>query len=557
MLEDNELVKICDFGIAKGFTGFSSLTQTGTVIGTPHYMPPEQIQGKVVDARADQYALAVIAFQILTGRRPFQADSIQTLFFRIMADPPEQVHEVNPTLPAAASEVMARGLAKEPSQRYPTCVEFVTELLAACDKNPEWSPLSRKGLTSSGATPARTTRPPSVSAPAPPQAAPVIAQTPARGSTAPMAAPPAPAPPPQPVQGRCRNCGGAAPPGHDLCAFCDSFGLAAPAQPAPAPAQPRQAWEPVLRAGPGMDTEATVLDPSGGARQEAEASTVVAAPPPAPVRQERPPEPPPPPYQQPYWAPPAVLEPVTSPPNRRPMLIGVLVAAACLVVIVLGVWLTRETPGPDKTESAPPLKIVEFTANRQAVAPGEPAVLRWKVTGTDGFRIEPGVGAVTSEGETTVRPQVSTTYTLFAVGSTETLSAQVAVNVIGTTPPPDNSQQVQAKLTEARGSFNRGLYEKAIAAYQAALRVDSGNRQAREGLAEARTAQEAELRLSRGGGRRAQEALGRAQRLYNNGDYQAAIAAYNQALASDPGNVRAKQGLAAARTADEAEKRLR
>jgi len=112
MLEDNEVVKICDFGIAKGFSGFSAMTQTGTVIGTPHYMPPEQIQGKGVDARADQYALAVIAFQMLTGRRPFQADSIQTLFYRIMMDSPEKADEVNPTLPAAVSEVFERALAK-------------------------------------------------------------------------------------------------------------------------------------------------------------------------------------------------------------------------------------------------------------------------------------------------------------------------------------------------------------------------------------------------------------------------------------------------------------
>ena len=76
-------------------------------------------------------------------------------------------------------------------------------------------------------------------------------------------------------------------------------------------------------------------------------------------------------------------------------------------------------------------------------------------------------------------------------------------------------------MAEARGSFKHGLYDNAIAAYQVILAADSGNRQAQAGIAEARAAKEAELRLSGGGGARPQDALRKAQQLYSNGEYEA------------------------------------
>jgi len=159
MLEENETVKICDFGIAKGFSGLSSITQAGMVMGTPQYMAPEQIQGYAVDARADQYSLAVIAFQALTGRRPFEADSVQGLFYRIMTEPPEAAHKLNPTLPPAVADAFEKALAKEPGNRFATCGEFVAELLKACDTRPDWSPALRKGLAGSSSSPSRRAQP--------------------------------------------------------------------------------------------------------------------------------------------------------------------------------------------------------------------------------------------------------------------------------------------------------------------------------------------------------------------------------------------------------------
>jgi hypothetical protein len=235
--------------------------------------------------------------------------------------------------------------------------------------------------------------------------------------------------------------------------------------------------------------------------------------------------------------------------DRRRMLVALLVAAAGLAVIVGGFWLTQ-----GRTER---LRIVEFTSDREAAEPLQPVVLRWKVTGADSSRIAPGVGSVPPAGEITVHPKVSTTYTLEAVRNGETLGARVAVSVAKPTGPSGPSQELQARLAKARVLINQGLYDNAIAAYQAILAADSGNRQAQAGIAEARAAKEAELRLTGDGGARPQDALRTAQRLYKNGEYEAAITAFEQVLAAEPGNARAKKGIAAARAADEAEKRLR
>ena len=96
MLDENGTVKICDFGIAKGLAGQTALTQAGTSLGSPFYMSPEQIQGGNLDHRADQYSLGVVAYQALTGVRPFQSGQIQSLFFHIMNDPPPLAYQVNP-----------------------------------------------------------------------------------------------------------------------------------------------------------------------------------------------------------------------------------------------------------------------------------------------------------------------------------------------------------------------------------------------------------------------------------------------------------------------------
>jgi tetratricopeptide (TPR) repeat protein len=202
------------------------------------------------------------------------------------------------------------------------------------------------------------------------------------------------------------------------------------------------------------------------------------------------------------------------------------------------------------------LQIVEFGTDTLAAEPLQPAVLKWRVSGAETCRIAPGIGEVPAVGTMTVRPGTSTTYTLHAAGHGQSLSADVTVSVAKPTPSVVPSKQVDTSLAKARDFFNRGAYDRSIAAYDTALAADSGNRQAQAGLAEARAAREAERRLSAGAGKRGEDTLRKAQRLYNNGEYEAAIAAFEQALTANPRSDSARSGLAAAKAAAEAEKRV-
>jgi serine/threonine-protein kinase len=122
---------LADFGLARSAEVSSGLTSTGTVLGTPLYMAPEQATGAPLDRRADQYALAVIAFELLAGRVPFSADSPLAVLHQHVAAPPPPLSSVLPGASAAVDAVLARGLAKRPAERFDTCGAFVSALAAA------------------------------------------------------------------------------------------------------------------------------------------------------------------------------------------------------------------------------------------------------------------------------------------------------------------------------------------------------------------------------------------------------------------------------------------
>ena len=126
MLTTDKVVKIMDFGIAKMAT--SSKTQTNIVLGTPVYMSPEQIAGKKVDGRSDIFSLAVVMFELLTGRPPFIADNVSALLFAIAHTPHLSVKAIRPDLPPAIQEVLDRALHKDPVHRYRRAGEFAAEL---------------------------------------------------------------------------------------------------------------------------------------------------------------------------------------------------------------------------------------------------------------------------------------------------------------------------------------------------------------------------------------------------------------------------------------------
>jgi serine/threonine-protein kinase len=129
MLKDGT-VRVADFGIAR--ITASSKTATGTVMGTPSYMSPEQVAGRKVDGRSDLFSLTVALFELLTGEKPFKGgEGIGTLLFQIANDPHPNPLELNPALPAGIKVVIDKGLAKSPDERYQTGAELSAALRAA------------------------------------------------------------------------------------------------------------------------------------------------------------------------------------------------------------------------------------------------------------------------------------------------------------------------------------------------------------------------------------------------------------------------------------------
>ena len=126
---DNWLL-LADFGIARMLTEQDRLTQTGTGVGTPEYMAPEQAQGHAV-AASDNYSLAVIAYQLFTGRVPFKADMPYATTIQHIMSPPPPPRQINPTLSLAVEQVLLRGLVKDPAQRAPSARIFVNALQQA------------------------------------------------------------------------------------------------------------------------------------------------------------------------------------------------------------------------------------------------------------------------------------------------------------------------------------------------------------------------------------------------------------------------------------------
>ena len=125
LLADGQ-VKIMDFGLAR--LGGSEMTRTGMVMGTPHYMSPEQVRGERADARSDVFALGCVFYELLTYRKPFDADSMHSVLFKVMQEEPPPVHDLAPGIPAVLAQVVERAMAKDATQRFQNAGEFRSAL---------------------------------------------------------------------------------------------------------------------------------------------------------------------------------------------------------------------------------------------------------------------------------------------------------------------------------------------------------------------------------------------------------------------------------------------
>jgi eukaryotic-like serine/threonine-protein kinase len=125
---DTDELKITDFGIAR--LTDTSRTKTGIVLGTPSFMSPEQLEGRPIDGRSDQFALGVSLYQLLCGQLPFRAESMPRLMQKIATEPHASVRLVRPELPDCIDPIIARALAKSADDRYAHCGELASALRA-------------------------------------------------------------------------------------------------------------------------------------------------------------------------------------------------------------------------------------------------------------------------------------------------------------------------------------------------------------------------------------------------------------------------------------------
>ena len=152
-------VYLADFGLSKGAVAGVSLTGMGQPVGTPGYSAPEQVQGHDVDGRADQYALACVAFELLTERVPYERDQpLAVLLAHVSARPPSLAAR-RPGMPVTADQVIAKALAKRPEQRYASCRDFTDALREAFGLPPYHSGGIARGRGSPAAGPVTTAHP--------------------------------------------------------------------------------------------------------------------------------------------------------------------------------------------------------------------------------------------------------------------------------------------------------------------------------------------------------------------------------------------------------------
>src|SRR5262245_12893895 len=118
----NGTVKIMDFGLAR--LGVSEITRTGTVMGTPNYMSPEQVRGEKVDARSDLFSVGAVMYELLAGHKPFEAETMHSVLFQVLDQEPQPLRKWIPEMPLPLAHVVAKALANDAKLRYQTATDM-------------------------------------------------------------------------------------------------------------------------------------------------------------------------------------------------------------------------------------------------------------------------------------------------------------------------------------------------------------------------------------------------------------------------------------------------
>jgi predicted Ser/Thr protein kinase len=130
LISNDRRVLLADLGLAVA-PGAPTLTESGTVVGTPAYMSPEHVMGKPVDARSDIFSLGVVFYELLTGRKPFSGESAAELFSNVVNKEPESPRQVDSFIPPSIDQIVMKSLAKGPGQRFQTADSFLRALAGA------------------------------------------------------------------------------------------------------------------------------------------------------------------------------------------------------------------------------------------------------------------------------------------------------------------------------------------------------------------------------------------------------------------------------------------
>jgi eukaryotic-like serine/threonine-protein kinase len=132
MVTSHGIIKLMDFGIAKSNVENNNHTRPGTTLGSLYYMSPEQVRGDTVDARSDIYSVGIVLYELLAGRRPFEAETTFTILNKQLNEQPQPPIELNPAIPAGLNGIILMALSKDPDQRFQNADAFRNALKSYC-----------------------------------------------------------------------------------------------------------------------------------------------------------------------------------------------------------------------------------------------------------------------------------------------------------------------------------------------------------------------------------------------------------------------------------------